>query len=86
MNAITKEPREQLEEADKLRQLADQLEHNAVKAALTATGGNIRQAADVLSLPPRTLDKRLRDGRLKDLRKMCNTKVGNPGTPRKPRK
>lgn len=72
-------PRELIEEASRLRSLALSYETQGVRAALSAVGGNVRQAADVLSMPHTTLARLLSSGgRLHALYKETQRKAGRP--------
>jgi hypothetical protein len=73
------DPRAQLVEAYRLRDLALKQETAAVKLALHSTGGNVRQSADLLGLPHRTLDRLIRTGRLAALKKDTRRTLGRPG-------
>lgn len=76
--AEEKDPRVQLAEAHRLRGLALKMETAAVERALRLVGGNVRQAADILGLPHRTLDRLTREGRLKGLKKVTRRRLGRP--------
>lgn len=68
-------------EAQRVMIVARNLERSAVAQALAITGGNIRQAADILGVSPNTIGRLVRPGgRLSGLAPKCSHRPGRPIT------
>jgi pSer/pThr/pTyr-binding forkhead associated (FHA) protein len=65
-----------------LRSRIASLERTEAMRALTQTGGNQRRAAELLGIPLRTLERRLRAWRAEDADGRCEAQLPGPDEPR----
>ena len=73
-----KTPLELVEAARALQEQANKLFEQAVTDGLQFLGGNVRQLADMLHMPARTLHEILTKGRLQHLRHLTRRGAGRP--------